>query len=273
MRRTFIALALAACSASSAFAEFRPHDPVGLHDLGKDISWSSAELEQEIFPVEQLPWMLDYDAMYVEAGAHPESSFWARLEFAGMKGKAAEMAPPSRNAQSVADAIIAHSGLSDSIDKEKLIAFIKRGGQKKATMEVDSSASKSQEPDSIDGETIVEMAMKYLGVPYVWGGESARTGFDCSGLVKYVFKKAAGTDLPRTAIAMAQEGVKVSKAELQPGDLVFFNTLRRAYSHVGIHIGDGKFIHAPRRGKTVEIAKLDNSYWNKRFNGAIRVMN
>ncbi len=109
--------------------------------------------------------------------------------------------------------------------------------------------------------SIVRLARKYLGVPYKFGGKSPR-GFDCSGLTNYVYKKAAGISLPRTSRAQAKQGRKVRVPK--PGDLIFFNTSGRA-SHVGIYIGRGSFIHAPRRGKNVEISSMKNSYWRKHY--------
>jgi len=118
---------------------------------------------------------------------------------------------------------------------------------------------------------LVTSAMSAIGVPYRRGGESADTGFDCSGFVRATFEQAMGLVLPRRAEEQAAAASKISRADLQPGDLVFFNTLRRAYSHVGIYLGDGQFIHAPRTGSRVRVESMELSYWKKRFNGARRV--
>jgi len=118
---------------------------------------------------------------------------------------------------------------------------------------------------------IVMTAMGALDVPYRLGGTSAETGFDCSGFVRAMVQQAAGLVLPRRAEEQAAAAAKIDKKELQPGDLVFFNTLRRSYSHVGIYVGDGKFIHAPRTGAQVRVESMDVSYWQARFNGARRV--
>ena len=115
---------------------------------------------------------------------------------------------------------------------------------------------------------LVTSAMSAIGVPYRRGGESADTGFDCSGFVRATFEQAMGLVLPRRAEEQAAAASKISRADLQPGDLVFFNTLRRAYSHVGIYLGDGQFIHAPRTGSRVRVESMELSYWKKRFNGA-----
>jgi cell wall-associated NlpC family hydrolase len=118
---------------------------------------------------------------------------------------------------------------------------------------------------------LANQALSLLGVRYKFGGSTPATGLDCSGLVQYVFQQVTGVTLPRTAKEMSQLGDKVAMAELAPGDLVFFNTRRFAYSHVGIYLGDNRFIHAPRRGREVEIAEIDRRYWQTRFDGARRL--
>ncbi|MFT3777061.1 MAG: C40 family peptidase [Ottowia sp.] len=119
---------------------------------------------------------------------------------------------------------------------------------------------------------LVMTAMGALGVPYRLGGTTAETGFDCSGFVRAMFQQAAGMILPRRAEEQAAATAKIDQKELQPGDLVFFNTLRRSYSHVGIYVGDGKFIHAPRTGAQVRVESMNVNYWQRRFNGARRVL-
>ena len=114
-------------------------------------------------------------------------------------------------------------------------------------------------------------ALSLSGIRYQYGGNTPETGFDCSGFVRYVFKQAASLTLPRTAVAMSQLGKTVAKNELQPGDLVFFNTLKSAFSHVGIYVGNNRFIHSPRSGGVVRIESLETDYWAKRFNGAQRI--
>ncbi|MFC3532973.1 C40 family peptidase [Vogesella facilis] len=114
-------------------------------------------------------------------------------------------------------------------------------------------------------------AMSLLGVAYRFGGSNPETGLDCSGFIQYVFKKSLHVNLPRTAAGMAQVGREVAQDELKPGDLVFFNTRGFRYSHVGIFLGNSKFIHSPRTGKNVEVANMSQSYWVSRYNGARRV--
>ena len=120
---------------------------------------------------------------------------------------------------------------------------------------------------------LVDSAMNFLGVRYKLGGNTAETGFDCSGFTRYVFENSLGRVLPHRADeqANAPELAKVDKKDLKPGDLVFFDTMRRTFSHVGIYLGDGKFIHSPRTGETVRIEDINISYWAKHFTGARRV--
>ena len=117
---------------------------------------------------------------------------------------------------------------------------------------------------------LVVNAMGFLGVPYKRGG-SGIAGFDCSGFVRAMYENTLGLVLPHNAKEQAAVTQTIDKNELQPGDLVFFNTLRRAFSHVGIYVGDGKFIHSPRTGKAVKVDDMRSAYWQKRFNGARRV--
>lgn len=120
---------------------------------------------------------------------------------------------------------------------------------------------------------LVIAAMNFVGVPYQRGGSSFETGFDCSGFTRHIFGLTLGLALPRRVDdqASAEGLVSVSQAELRPGDLVFFNTLKRTFSHVGIYVGDGRFIHAPRSGSEVRIENMRYAYWSQRFTGARRV--
>lgn len=115
-------------------------------------------------------------------------------------------------------------------------------------------------------------ALSLLGTPYKFGGNNPEKGVDCSGLVRHVYKQSANIELPRSAKAISQNGEAIGKNELKPGDLVFFNTLKKPFSHVGIYAGEGKFVHASsRREKQVTVSSMDDSYWAKRFNGARRI--
>ncbi len=124
---------------------------------------------------------------------------------------------------------------------------------------------------SLKASELVVHAMGFLGVPYQRGGDTVETGFDCSGFVKAIFEQTIGLALPRKAEQQAADTQRIDKKELVPGDLVFFNTMHRAYSHVGIYVGDGKFIHSPKPGAEVRIESLGAAYWNRRFDGARRV--
>jgi len=110
---------------------------------------------------------------------------------------------------------------------------------------------------------VVKIAESMLGVPYKWGGNTPR-GFDCSGLVHYVYKKA-GILVPRTSAVLMRDAIPIKLHELGPGDLVFFRLPEKGISHVGIYVGDGQFVHAPSTGKVVSNSRLDNPYWRKRF--------
>ena len=120
------------------------------------------------------------------------------------------------------------------------------------------------------GELVVS-AMGFLGVPYKRGGNSFEAGFDCSGFVKALYEQTVGKVLPRKAEQQAAATEQIDKADLQPGDLVFFNTLKRAFSHVGIYVGEGKFIHSPKPGAAVRVEDMQKAYWTNRFDGARRV--
>lgn len=124
--------------------------------------------------------------------------------------------------------------------------------------------------DSI--RSLVDRSLNFLGVPYRFGGTSPLTGFDCSGFVGKVFGDALGFGMPRTAAEMAQMGEQVNRAELKPGDLVFFNTMRRAFSHVGIYLGNNQFVHAPSAGGVVRVEDMRINYWAARYDGARRVL-
>ena len=119
--------------------------------------------------------------------------------------------------------------------------------------------------------SLVFDAMGFLGVPYRRGGTNASTGFDCSGFVRSMFEQSVGKVLPRRASDQAAVTEKIDKQDLKPGDLVFFNTMRQTFSHVGIYVGDNKFIHSPRSGKSVRVEDMRDAYWERRFTGARRV--
>lgn len=119
---------------------------------------------------------------------------------------------------------------------------------------------------------LVVAAMGALGVPYQRGGNNYDSGFDCSGFVRALYQQNFGLLLPRRAAEQAAATQTIARDELKPGDLVFFNTMRRAYSHVGIYVGDHRFIHSPKSGAVVRIEDMRVNYWNRRFEGARRVV-
>lgn len=125
-----------------------------------------------------------------------------------------------------------------------------------------------------DGSTarVIARAHELIGEPYRWGSESLATGFDCSGLLVYLFRSEANLQLPRTTASMIrQRQLAVARAELQPGDAVFFNRNGSGNTrHVGLYIGNRRFIHAPRTGQTIRIDSLDNLYWQRSYTTARR---
>lgn len=133
----------------------------------------------------------------------------------------------------------------------------------KAQSFLDSASSTVQE--------ILMNALALTGTPYKFGGTSPSSGFDCSGFVSYVFQQAANLTLPHGARAISQLGKSIPVDQLQPGDLVFYNTLKSTFSHVGIYIGNNRFVHAPSSGGGVHVVDMSESYWAKRFNGARRI--
>jgi cell wall-associated NlpC family hydrolase len=148
----------------------------------------------------------------------------------------------------------------------------KIGGQIVQTSEQIVNAGQSvTQSVTVRTSDLVSTAIGFLGIPYLRGGNSAETGFDCSGFVRAIYKDTIGLILPRSADQQANATQKIDKSELKPGDLVFFNTMKRTFSHVGIYLGEGKFIHSPRSGATVRIEDMRIPYWNVRFDGARRV--
>jgi cell wall-associated NlpC family hydrolase len=119
---------------------------------------------------------------------------------------------------------------------------------------------------------LVVHAMGFVGVPYQLGGSSYTQGFDCSGFVQASYSQSLGIALPRRAAEQAAATQSIDPDELHPGDLVFYNTLGQAYSHVGIYVGQGRFIHSPRSGASVRLENMKLPYWRHRFNGARRVV-
>lgn len=168
----------------------------------------------------------------------------------------------------IASCLLLASTLIFAAPEDEQAAAVKRTSELASLMQLGDQVKTSV------GEKTNQMlgqAMTLLGVPYKRGGSSAETGFDCSGFVRHMYETSIGRLLPRRAEEQASATDKIDRSELNPGDLVFFNTMRRTFSHVGIYLGDGKFIHAPSAGKAVRVDDLRAAYWTKRFTGARRV--
>ncbi|GJH28122.1 C40 family peptidase [Caballeronia novacaledonica] len=165
----------------------------------------------------------------------------------------------SSSSQNASNGIFSSSKSSDATSAD---AASSSGGAKSFLSGVASKA----------GDVVVG-ALNMIGVRYRWGGNTPDSGLDCSGFVRYVFQDTLGMTLPRRAEEMSRVGEKVTVSDLKPGDLVFFNTMRRSFSHVGIYIGDNKFVHSPSTGSTIRVDDMEDGYWEKRFQGARRIEN
>ncbi len=121
-------------------------------------------------------------------------------------------------------------------------------------------------------DMLLTLAWNLRGIPYRWGGHDPDRGFDCSGLVRYVFEHALGVLLPHRARLQFDRGRQVPRDQLEPGDLVFFRTNGRSITHVGIYIDHGRFLNAPNSGEVVQVDSLHNPYWSSHFAGARRLV-
>lgn len=191
---------------------------------------------------------------------------WVRDDLVQVTGTLAAKTTPAKPQQvakrSAKRMQSAHQG-TRTASKHKTVPS---SGTRRKKVVIASSASVSSA-----GESIVRTASRFHGVRYRWGG-SSRSGFDCSGFTRYVFRHKAGVDLPHSASAQFRRGKPVSRGELKPGDLVFFQTYRRGASHVGIYIGNGKFIHASSAGGRVRVDSLHDGYYRQRYLGARRIV-
>ena len=152
-----------------------------------------------------------------------------------------------------------------------LLAGCAHYAAKHDAMRANDYAARGLDPTAGQRSELLLQALGLVGVQYKYGGSSPDTGFDCSGLVHYVFTYAVGVVLPRNVEEISRVGNQIGDGELEPGDLVFFNTLRRPFSHVGIYVGEQRFIHAPSQGGQVEIVTMTARYWQSRYNGARRI--
>lgn len=128
-------------------------------------------------------------------------------------------------------------------------------------------------PSDANAMEVVLYALGLLNINYRWGGANPESGLDCSGMVSYIYKQATGVVLPHNAAAMAQLGKEVDRQELSPGDLVFFNTRNKPFSHVGIYIGEDRFVHAPKTNSYIQVSSLKSGYFASRFEAARRYLN
>ena len=150
-----------------------------------------------------------------------------------------------------------------------ICAFLAGCAARDAGRPPDPAGMPPPEPQAL--ATPADYALDALGARYRYGGRTPETGFDCSGLVAHVYQQAWGLALPRNAEAQSRIGRRVRLAELAPGDLLFYNTQGRPHSHVGIYVGDRRFVHAPKPGGRVRLESIDASYWRIRFDGARRI--
>lgn len=135
------------------------------------------------------------------------------------------------------------------------------------------SSAQFKEDTSVGTEGISIAAVGLVGVPYRYGGNTPKGGFDCSGLIAYVYNNSVGIKLPRTIREMSRTGQSIQNQAPAPGDLVFFNTTGESYSHAGIYVGQGRFVHAPSKGGTVRLDRMSSPYWAARYTEARRIVN
>jgi cell wall-associated NlpC family hydrolase len=196
----------------------------------------------------------------IKAAVRPAAWALGIASFMVGSGCAAPVAPSRAPASSTSAPVSSHS----PSNSDAMLQMLRARGLAPATSSVQQVRDAASE--------LVIAAMNFLDIGYRHGGASAAEGFDCSGFVRFLFQDTLGLTLPRQAAEQAndQSLVSVPLEQLKPGDLVFFNTLRRAFSHVGIYVGEGKFIHSPRAGAKVRVEDMSMAYWSSRFNGARR---
>lgn len=146
------------------------------------------------------------------------------------------------------------------------------GGPQSKRESLSHTTPSTQRQGNVGPNDILFRAIGLVGTPYRWGGNDPQSGFDCSGLVVYVFRDVAGIQLPRTVQEISNiDEPAVHRNALVPGDLIFFNTEGRHLSHIGIYVGEGRFVHAPNEGGTVRLDRLDNRYWDAHYDSAKRI--
>jgi len=150
-----------------------------------------------------------------------------------------------------------------------MVSFVSDSGVTHSVTALESAPL--QDSTLPDVSNLARTALTQLGIKYRYGGKTPDTGFDCSGLVVYAAEQSLGLKLPHHAATLARLGVAVKRKDLREGDLVFFNTRGRKFSHMGIYLGENQFVHAPRTGAVVRVERMDTAYWQKRYNGARRL--
>ncbi|MFC0154837.1 C40 family peptidase [Xanthomonas dyei] len=221
-------------------------------------------------------WIAALPALAQTANAPPSAAQTTTPDSAVAAEKAATRSRADAAATATLAALLPHLAANDAIPlMDRSAMFAGDLSRLLANYDVSQSAANAAQNAVADSrvQVILQRAMALLGTPYVWGGESTE-GFDCSGLVGYVFKTALGIDLPRVSRDIARdesaELIKDPNA-LKAGDLVFFGK-RGRIDHVGLVVGDGKFLHAPSRGKDVRVDSLASGYWSEKFIQARRVL-
>ena len=174
--------------------------------------------------------------------------------------------PAFADNDNASDPIAAVSNANDTPDNSSSNANVTKPARNSQN---NNNTQSQQSQDAISNMLLQSVSL--MGIAYKWGGNTPDTGMDCSGFVRYVFNKSLGINLPRTAAEMAKVGKRVSIDQLQPGDLIFFNSSRGSNTHIGIYLGGNKFIQSPRTGETIQITDL-SGYWVKHFNGAKRIV-
>lgn len=184
-----------------------------------------------------------------------------------LTGCATTQGPDTADAQALLDQL--NQEYAYETQSDPLGAYLANRGKTDVITTYSAHTATDHSPKGNHG--LASTALNYLGVKYRFGGSAPSSGFDCSGLVSYVAEKSLGLKLPRRSAEMARLGQSIKRHELQKGDLVFFNTSGQRFSHVGIYLGDNKFVHAPSSGSVVRIEDMNINYWKKRYNGARRL--
>jgi cell wall-associated NlpC family hydrolase len=184
--------------------------------------------------------------------------------------QASAFSPAAMLAQSAVPAYAEIAGTKDNLALARNTAKTSNTADQGSADDQNSATANLQNISDVR-KALISLAMNLRDIRYVRGGRDPSTGFDCSGFVRYVFAHAIGMQLPTNSASQFLSGLKVARADMKPGDLVFFRTHgKRNISHVGIYISNGQFIHSPTTGQSVQVSSLDEAYWAKHFAGAKR---